>query len=300
MTLIDKALLCIFVLCGVGCVSSQVNPLHYIDVEKPTLLPKVFAPQVISKAKQSEFGSTFSKDGKEFFYAVNVKGKSELRYTKLDKGAWTSPVVLFANKKYKFADPFLSPDETELYFISDMQLNKADTILDHDIWYAKKQNNKWSAPINAGKKINSAKNEYYVSFTSEGTMYFSSNKNASANREHDFDIYYSKRIAGVYQDPVKLGDAINTKRYEADVFIAPDESYIIFSTARKDGFGNGDLYISFKNATGAWSTAKNMGAVINTKSNELCPFVSKDGKYLFYTSNSDIYWVDAKLIDSYR
>ena len=51
---------------------------------------------------------------------------------------------------------------------------------------------------------------------------------------------------------------------------------------------------------GTWSESSNMGKRINTKNHELCPFVSKDGKYFFYTSNKDIYWVDAKIIESFR
>jgi hypothetical protein len=43
-----------------------------------------------------------------------------------------------------------------------------------------------------------------------------------------------------------------------------------------------------------------MGDKINTKNHELCPFVSKDGKYLFYTSNQDIYWVSAEIINEIK
>jgi hypothetical protein len=57
--------------------------------------------------------------------------------------------------------------------------------------------------------------------------------------------------------------------------------------------------ISFKK-NGVWSKAINMGEKINTKAHELCPFVTNDGKYFFYTSNKDIYWVDAGIIESFR
>ncbi|MEM7518879.1 MAG: hypothetical protein AAF368_18405 [Planctomycetota bacterium] len=50
----------------------------------------------------------------------------------------------------------------------------------------------------------------------------------------------------------------------------------------------------------AWSTARSMGDAINTEGHELCPFVTRDGKYFFYTCNEDIYWVDAALLESYR
>jgi hypothetical protein len=75
---------------------------------------------------------------------------------------------------------------------------------------------------------------------------------------------------------------------------------MIFCTNRQDGLGRGDLYISFKNEEDNWTTAVNMGSEINSELHQLCPFVSADGQYLFFTSNGDIFWVDAKIIGNYR
>ena len=132
-------------------------------------------------------------------------------------------------------------------------------------------------------------------------MYFSSNghKRKDTTRT-DHDIYYSKFINNEFQKPVLLSEAVNTENYEADVFVAPDESYIIFCSTREDGFGRGDLYISFKGSHNKWSKAVNMGKEINTQHYEYCPFVTKDGKYLFYTSNQDIYWVSTEIINEIR
>lgn len=43
-----------------------------------------------------------------------------------------------------------------------------------------------------------------------------------------------------------------------------------------------------------------MGQFVNSAGHELCPFVTKDGNYFFYTSNQDIYWVDATIIHALR
>jgi len=280
----------------IGCQEPVVEELRYIDLEKPVEIPKKFATNFISKDTEKEFGSIFSADGSEFYYGLDVNGKSEIRYTKLEGNKWMDPITIISDEKYSFNDPFLSNDGKELYYISDRARDEQDTIKDYDIWYSVWEGENWSEPINAGEKINTDVNEYYISFTAEGTMYFASNRDKSIKRKHDFDIYSSKRINGIYQEPVKLSDSINTKAYEADVFIAPDESYIIFCSFRRSGFGKGDLYISFKDTEGNWSKSKNMGEVINTKEYELCPFVTKDGKYFFYTSNQDIYWVSAEIL----
>lgn len=274
--------------------------LKYLSQTPPGLMPKVFAPETVSKKNEYEFGSVFSKDGKEFYYAVTFDGKAEIRYMKIEGDQWTASETIVYSEHYGYNDPFLSPDENKLFFISDRPLSGTGTKKDIDIWYVQKEGNGWSKPINAGKTINSDKNEYYISFTDTGTMYFASNVSATEENKRDFDIYASAWTDGEFQKPNRMGDAINTTGYEADVFVAYDGSYLIFCAEREEGYGRGDLYISFKRQDGTWTKAKNMGNTINTANYEFCPFVTKDGKYFFYSGNKDIYWVDAKVIDALR
>ncbi len=280
--------------------TSQGSNMKYLGEQPPGLTPKVFAPDQVSLEHEYEYGSVFSANGDEFFYGVDTGGKAEIRYMKLQHNKWSAPVKLIFSEENSFNDPFLSPDETRLYFISDLTMNGSNEQKDYDIWYVERKENGWSQPINAGEAINSSKNEYYMSFTNEGTMYFSSNAKADPHQGNNFDIYASKNNSGEFQIPQKLDGSVNTPNYEADVFVAYDESYLIFSSVRSDGYGNGDLYISFKNGDNTWTQAKTMGDIINTSGHELCPFVSKDEKYFFYTSDKDIYWVDASIIDALR
>ena len=282
-------------LAAITAFAQQKSDLKYLNQKPPSLKPEIFAPGIISKDGIYEFGSFFNKASTEFFYAVNVKGKEEIRYSKLEGGSWSEPVTLLDDQGYGCNDPFLSSDEQKLYFISRRPIEGEGKLKDYDIWYVKRTNEGWSEPVNAGANINSEGHEYYISFTNQGDMYFSSNKGGSSH-----DIYKSEYVGGEFQKPVRLGEAVNTSHYEADVFVSPDESYIIFCATRPEGFGEGDLYISFRNEEGAWSKAKNMGREINSKDHELCPFVTSDGKYFFYTSNKGIYWVDAQVIEHLR
>lgn len=178
---------------------------------------------------------------------------------------------------YSYNDPFLSPDQTKLFFISDMAMDGLGPKKDYDIWYIQRNGGGWSKPINAGNNINSERNEYYMSFSAQGTMYFSSNANAAEDNKMNYDIYASRYVNGEFQPSEKMPESINTNGYEADVFISPDESYIIFCADRPDGIGRGDLYISFKKNDGTWTDSKSMGNIINTQNHELCPFVTADG-----------------------
>lgn len=287
-----------------GWLAAQTNlPEHakYLHQKPPGQIPIVFAPGIVSKKDHYEYGSVFSKDGRSFFYAVIINSKPQIRCIRFEKNTWTAPTTIIASDQYEYNDPFLSPDGNRLYFISDRPADGHGPKKDFDIWYIQRKGNGWSdKPVNAGPCINSPRNEYYMSFTSAGTMYFSSNGDPDPANERDYNIRFSRYVNGSFQPSEKLADAVNTKHYEADIFVSPDEQYIIFCGERPDGQGQGDLFISFKNLSGEWQQAKNLGSTINTNAYEFCPFVTSDGKYLFFSRDGDIYWVEASLLQALR
>ncbi len=287
-------LLAVLVVFGFCFKTAQAQTTQYIDDKLPGLSPQVFATGLVSEQNRFEFGSVFSPDGKEFYYAVIKKGKESIWGMRYKNGKWTKPAVVIEENYAGFNDPFLSPDGNRLYYISKYREEENHNRTDHDIWYSERKGTGWSKPINAGPEINTLGNEYYISFTADGTMYFSTNHYSGHH-----DIYSADIKDGAFQKAVKESPAINTRNYEADVFIAPDESYIIFASRRSSGFGSGDLYISFKE-NGTWTEAKNMGSAINTESNELCPYVTPDGKYFLYSSKGDIYWVSTEVFEGLR
>ncbi|MEO8473600.1 MAG: hypothetical protein ABI477_15480 [Chryseolinea sp.] len=272
----------------------------FLDQETPTIKPAIFAPGLVSLKDEYEFGSVFSNDGNEFYYAVNVGPIAEIRCIKRKGGKWSKPITVITNDKYSHNDPFLSPDDNKLFFISDRPMDGAGEKKDYDIWYMERTGDRWSSPISAGPSINTNQNEYYVSFSKRGTIYFASNGRSSAVDNNNYEICSAEASGKDFKEAQTLPETINTSSYEADVYVAPDESYLIFCADRPDGIGKGDLYISFKLKDNSWSKSKNMGNVINTSEHELCPFVTNDGKYFFFTSNKDIYWVDAKVIETMR
>ena len=293
--------MCTSLIIFLSCAQKTKNKLQYLGQKPPSITPEIFAPNLISMKGQFEFGSVFNKDVTEFYYAID-KGneRSEIWHSKLEGEKWSDPAVLLSHEINGYNDPFLSPDENRLYSISKRTMDGKDVKGDYDIWYVERTGSGWSEAKSAGPNINTDYDEYYISFNSAGTMYFASNVNAPKDNSWDFDIYASEFKNGSFQKAIAMNDSINTEHYEGDVFMAPDESYVIFCAQRPDGLGRGDLYVSFKKPDGGWTTSKNMGAPVNSDKHELCPFVSQDGKYLFYTSNGDIYWVDTKVIENLR
>jgi hypothetical protein len=285
-----------FLLCIHG-VHAQYDP-KYFNQAPPGITPAVFAPGEVSKTDQFEFGAVFSKDMTEFFYGVEVNGKAETRMMKFVNGSWSLPITILTHGAYSYNDPFLTSDNKKLFFISDRPHNGQGPKEDYDIWYVERQSEKWSEPINAGKNINSEKNEYYMSFTKDDKMYFSS---SIGDKEggNNFDIYSSEFRSGEFAPPVKLSTGVNSPHYEADVFVSPDESYLVFATNRPGGLGSGDLHVSFRKADGTWTASRSL-ETINTETDDFCPYVSPDGKYLFYASRGDVYWVSSEVIQKLR
>ena len=80
---------------------------------------------------------------------------------------------------------------------------------------------------------------------------------------------------------------------EADIFIDPDEKYLLFaSTDRTESYGADDIYISF-NKNGVWQTPKNVGPKVNSYAYEYGAWVDAENGYLYFNSyrrgSSDIY-----------
>jgi hypothetical protein len=138
--------------------------------------------------------------------------------------------------------------------------------------------------------VNSDGYDNYPAVTANGTLYFASERAGGKGRA---DLYRSRLVDGRYTAAENLGDPINTPSVEADPYIAPDESFLIFCTEREDGFGEGDLYISYRNAD-SWTKPVNLGATINAAAFDYTPLVSPDQKRFYWSRGwGEIYEIPA-------
>jgi len=77
--------------------NTKSDNLKYLGQTPPGTVPEKFAPNLISKEGEYEFGSVFNMDATEFFYAVNVNRKSEIRYSKLVGNTWSDPKTILVH-----------------------------------------------------------------------------------------------------------------------------------------------------------------------------------------------------------
>jgi Tol biopolymer transport system component len=289
-----KSLLLLVALLIVQCTSrrERVTPISYPH-PLPDSVALTFLPGIVSR-DSLDFNAAFSPDGERFYFSRSVNGKWMIYMTALHDSVWSKPTLApFTETEYSQADPFFTHDGT-LYYISNRPRDPLDTIPDYDIWFVRPQpDGSWSAPENP-KNINSDSTEYYVSLAANGNIYFASNRVGTMGSH---DIYMSRYVNGAYTAPENLGAGVNSNQMEHDPMISPDEQALIFTSVdRSDSYGSGDLYYSLRDANGAWSSAKNMGSKFNTDSYEYCSYLTPDARYLFYSTNYDVKWIDTRYL----
>jgi hypothetical protein len=272
----------------------------YLGQSEPDLIPKMFAPNVVSTEVFTHTG-VFHPNMKEFYYTAESQHRhgGTIMISKLKNGVWTIPKPSNIPGDYREIDPFITQDGTKMFFSSSRTAKENDTIRNIDMWMMHRKGNSWGEPVHLGIEVNTKDADWFPTVSNKGTLVFS----PSSGRESS--IVYSIQKNGVYQKPIAFGKNVNSeKAYNYDPLIAPDESFLIFSSRREGGLGGPDLYICFKKDDGTWTEAKNMGDTINSKTADYAPSLSPDGKYFFFTSNiaggSDIYWVSSKVIDNLR
>lgn len=264
------------------------NP--YLGQKPPGLTPIPFAPGLVS-TEIYEYDGAFTPDMKAFYFIrrgeQNKKSAFyEYKYNEIN-GIWEKSEVASP----WIGRPVISPDGETMH-LGDRYLKRTET--------------GWSKLQSLEPPTVSNDSMYIMRLSSSvnGTFYFDTYK----ENDLTFPIRYSRFIDGKHEEPIALPKTINTGTFLSHPFIAPDESYLLFDAKREDGFGDSDIYISFKQKDGTWGNAINLGDKINTGAWEASASITPDGKYLFFSrnvgsddfENVDIFWVSSKVLQELR
>jgi len=286
----------IFVFACVACTGGElqsdtdtlaaVEPLTgpYLGQQPPGVEPALFAPGVVSTGFQ-EFSINFSPTGDEvFFYATGPTYTPRIiLHSRLEDGIWSNPrEAAFSDPGRTDLYPFVTPDGNRLFFCSFRSSGGSGTRM--EIWFVERTERGWSEPqkIDFGGDFGGLGT--FPSVATNGNLYFNRILDSPSSA-----IYVSRFENGRYHRPENLGPAVNNQAGDHHPFIASDESYLLFSSQREeDSFGGSDLFISLHQEDGTWSAAKNLGPKVNTSYGERSPFVTADGKYLFFSSSRPV------------
>ncbi len=188
--------------------------------------------------KGHEATVSLSHDGQKLFIYRDDKGIGNVYVSTVKDKDWSKPEKLTINTNFWEPHVCLSPDGKTMYFVS----NRPGGLGGTDIYKSVLQTDgQWSKAENLGDTVNTIFDEESPFILSDGkTLYFSSKGHDSMG---GYDVFTSVLDEqGNFSKPENLGFPINTT--EDDVFYFPtsDPDVIYFSSARKEGYGDMDIY----------------------------------------------------------
>ena len=250
----------------------------------PGRVAEPFAPGIISTAGGWELEGTFGPDMREFYFTTSQAEpfKPTVIGFRMEGNVWHK-FIEFRRR----GEVTISPDGHRMHMAKG---------------YRDRQGEGWAERQSLGPMFD--RDDWGImrlSASVQGTYVFDDYKGGDVIR-------ISRRQAdGTQAEPQLMGPEINSGQLTAHPFIAPDESYLIWDSEREGGFGDADLYISFRQPDGTWGPAINMGTSVNSERWDAFGTVTPDGKYLLFNrgmdennDDVDIYWVDASIIEELR
>jgi hypothetical protein len=299
---------------GRGCLAADDRerlsaPLvgHYLGQQPPGDTAELFAPGVVSTCREHS-AAMFTPDGLEMYFGRMFP--AAIYFMRQVDGVWTEPEVAPFSDGANDLYPFLSAEGRFLVFSSGRPLEPGGEPVGRQLylWIAERAAAGWSEPRRLELAVDAPVRLGGPAIASDGTLYFGQRVEATSQ-----DIFKAHSEGGGYGTPQNLGPPINSEQPEFSPYIAPDGSYILFSSFYRSQ-GRSDLFVSFRADDDSWTRPANLGERVNSPWKDESPYVSPDGKYLFFNSNrpsalyrsvipdgpGNMYWVDAGVIERLR
>ena len=152
--------------------------------------------------------------------------------------------------------------------------------------YVSRQNKDgtFGAPMPISPVINSSYNEGAGSISGDGkTLVFASCDRPKAIG--NCDLYISRRTGNNWSTPVNLGINVNSTEWDSQPSLSADGRTLYFTSTRRGGQGQEDIYVTTLQPNGTWSAAKNLGTPVNTAGKDMAPFIHASGTTLYYVTD---------------
>jgi hypothetical protein len=143
----------------------------------------------------------------------------------------------------------------------------------------KKDSSKWGEPKSISPLINTTGNDAPLYLSHDGQKLYLFRNVALGNG----DIFVSYLRGTEWSNPEKM-KGINSNYWEGSICFSPDEKFVYFSSERPNGLGGRDIWFAQRMPDGNYGSIKNLGASINTSFDEDAPFITADGKVMFFSS----------------
>ncbi len=247
-----------------------------------------------------------NSDGGESWYSRNADGTMILfgrnadgwfRHTVYEMhrdstGIWGDAAVAPFSGTWNDRGARFYPQLDGVIFSSDRPVSAGGEAGDFNLWVTMHDGESWTEPAPMAA-LNSDAHDFHASVASSGAVYFASRREGGRGNA---DIYRGELTATGYRvEPVP--GAVNSALSESDVFVDPDERFMILTrTDDPRGLGGDDLFLSV-NEGRVWSEPEWLGPLVNTSEYEYGAWIADTGR-LYVTTHmngeSDIMEIPAR------
>ena len=204
-------------------------------------------------------------------------------------------IMPLVNSRFSdFSPSFGNGEYSEIYFTSSRNGGFSNKIDDRtgetftDLYSSKlNKKGKWSVPEMLPEPINTEGNEGSVALNKRGTTMYFTKCDVQKKKALGCSIYVSNRKGKIWGPPTLLQIKVDSNTTLGHPTINEDESILIFSSDLSGGYGGKDLWIVKQQKRGKWSAPVNLGPAVNTKGDEMFPFLHSDGT-LYFASTGHI------------
>ncbi len=174
--------------------------------------------------------------------------------------------------------PVLTADNSSMVFIG--RQNKIE-----NLYISTNENGKWGEPKPI-KEINTNAQEGTCTISGDGkTLIFTACGETKERKVYGLcDLFISHKSGDEWSTPKNMGGKINRRSWESQPALSADGRTLYFVSDRPGGIGGNDIWMTKLNEKNEWTEPENLGPTVNTKRDEIAPFIHANGKTLFFSS----------------
>lgn len=253
--------------------------------------PQIFAPGIIS-GPANDPSPAFTPDGNTVFFTRSNSSQSTILVSQLSGEIWSKPQIAPFSGEWRDLEPTMAPDGSFLIFVSNRPAKDQGKPLDGfyngaaqtsrggNLWRVDRTSSGWSDPHRLSDIVNSNTSIYSPSIAADGSIYFMQ-PTGTKTKFHLFRAQFSRgTFATPLAVPVSAGEDIG----DFDPAVAPDESFMVFSSVRMADKGT-SLFIALKR-NGGWTTPQYMGDVVSIpQSGSIEARLGPDRRTLYFSNS---------------
>jgi Tol biopolymer transport system component len=249
-------------------------------------VPSIFAPGVIS-GPAHDSAPAFTPDGRTVYFTRSNAAHSTIFVSHHDGGRWQEAKIAPFSGEWNDMEATFAPDGSYLVFVSNRPAIAGGAPIEGrfngtmqkggNLWRVDRVGAGWSVPKRLPDAVNPNTSTFAPSVAADGSLWFMT----TDDRSGKFRLFRAQRRDGTYltAEPLPFSDGATT---DVDPAVAPDESFVVFGSARVAGRGM-DLYIASREGD-HWSDPRALGDV-NSAGSEAEARLGPDARTLYFSSD---------------